>query len=303
MGPYTDGGGELDKAVPHELQFLSPELAGAAYQLSASGEVYKLVVRETKPGEEVSEEQLAAHYGHQLLPEPLQQAEPVPEAEPAADHPAELQAAEKKTVLPLPPPPPHPATQPTPHPQPSQPPPPPPRTPHCLICDVPLTNHTVLDIFSNSTHQTSTTYAIKLRQITGHRASLAFHSEVLCESCASLLNVVDSFEARLREIQARLDDTRAEVRNKFGRTSARYDESLVPGPEVLDLDTGAVRSKKRRSGEELKPAKKKARSKAALAVKDAAYKNKSKTSPADEGKADELHIATYCCYIWYRNLE
>ena len=276
MGSFSEGGAELEQAVSHELQFIGSDLAGGAYQLSSAGDVYKLVVRESKPGE-VSGDQLAAHYSHQLLPEPLHQAPPEHEtgAVPADQHAQELEEVEKKAVLSLPPP----SDQ-------LPPPPPPPPPPHCLICDTRLANHTVLDIFSNTTHQTSTTYAIKLRQVTGHRANFAYHSDVLCESCASLLNVVDSFEARLREIKTRLDDTRAEVQSKFSRTCARYDEAQLPGPAEAGGETEKVQGRKRKAEEAApQPKKKKSRGKTPSVLKDTLYKAKTAAVlVAEDGK-------------------
>ncbi|KAF0304270.1 Zinc finger protein 845 [Amphibalanus amphitrite] len=274
VGAFSEAGAELDKSVSHELQFIGAgtELAGGAYQLSAAGDVYKLVVRESKPGD-VSAEQLAVHYGHPLLAEPL-----LPVAAAVTDHhvpPPQPDQVDKKVALSVP------------EAQPSQQlaPPPPPPPPHCLICDMRLANHPVLDIFSNTTHQTSTTYAIKLRQVTGHRANFTYHSDVLCESCASLLNVVDSFEARLREIKTRLDDTRAEVQNKFIRTCARYDEAQLTGPTEPEGEGDKVQGRKRKAEETApQPKKRKSRIKTVAVLKDTSYR--AKTAAASSSAED-----------------
>ncbi|XP_043204759.1 zinc finger and BTB domain-containing protein 17-like isoform X2 [Amphibalanus amphitrite] len=272
VGAFSEAGAELDKSVSHELQFIGAgtELAGGAYQLSAAGDVYKLVVRESKPGD-VSAEQLAVHYGHPLLAEPL-----LPVAAAVTDHhvpPPQPDQVDKKVALSVP------------EAQPSQQLAPPPPPPHCLICDMRLANHPVLDIFSNTTHQTSTTYAIKLRQVTGHRANFAYHSDVLCESCASLLNVVDSFEARLREIKTRLDDTRAEVQNKFIRTCARYDEAQLTGPTEPEGESDKVQGRKRKAEETApQPKKRKSRIKTVAVLKDTSYR--AKTAAASSSAED-----------------
>ena len=96
---------------------------------------------------------------------------------------------------------------------------------------------------------------------------------------------MDSFEARLREIKTRLEDTRAEVQNKFTCTCARYDKEQVHvPPEVEDGEVEKAPKKKRRADEAVQQPKKKARSKVIAIEKDAAYKDKSKANTSDEGK-------------------
>ncbi|XP_037079187.1 oocyte zinc finger protein XlCOF7.1-like [Pollicipes pollicipes] len=269
VAPFVASGAELEKVAPHEQQYLIPELGGAPYQLSAAGDVYKLVVRDGKP-EEVGAEQLAAQYGQLQLPEPLAAAPQLPDKQAPPESQQDAQQHQQQQQQ---------------------------QQQHCLVCDLRMANHTALDIFNNTTHQTSTTYAIKLRQVTGHRANFTYHSEVLCESCASLLNVVDSFEARLREIKTRLEDTRAEVQTKFGRTCARYDDGEAtavqsPPPEApqppapapaAEAEKAAVaRGRKRRAVADEQPQQPRKKARAKTAARDDNYKDSSRPTDAEE---------------------
>lgn len=272
-------GADLDKeAVSHadaepQPQYLVSDLA--TYQLSAAGDVYKLVVREEKEPH-ADDPELHPYSQVQLTADQLTDAS--------------VAAPVAGSVL---------ARTPTPPPAPLPPPLPP---QHCLVCDLSLFNYRALGIFGHTTHQTSTTYAVKLRQVTGHRSNFVYHSEVICESCASLLNVVDSFESRLREIKARLEYTRAEVAEKFVRTCSRYDTLSLNRAESAEAEGGIISGEKadveihtRGAGKGKKrlavaeeaafepPVKKKARTKT-TPEKDVSYEKTKSIDSSNEGE-------------------